>query len=320
MAAYRQIQSIMQTSTPFAHAGGGLHSISARMSSITRHGADTKVSVSSLPSDVLQRICSFLEDPDDLASCHLVDTRYTCACAMVCNAGNASPPCNLLTWSCMHPCISLLVQADNMSYIYLRSKCLMARCRFCAAARATLTSAEPQHPSFLKMALQHHYPLRHLNTAELPFCRLDSYLSKVQCRLEIMTHPPFQGRMRLVGCAQYIQGHDARPLFDCLQSMCFGNCSDNKAWCGMSILEQAPSSLTSLEVAEQTLKQQAEGSEAPCTLSMAKVLQGISSLRSLSWPVRTTTATFLCRLHDSCVCCIHGRGTEIPGWMMTVRS
>jgi hypothetical protein len=56
----------------------------------------------------------------------------------------------------------------------------MARCRFCAAARTALTSAEPQHPGFLKMALQHHYPLRHLNTAELSFCKLDSYLSKVQ--------------------------------------------------------------------------------------------------------------------------------------------
>lgn len=46
------------------------------MPSSTRHGADTKVSVSSLPPNVLQRICSFLEDPDDLASCHVVDTRY----------------------------------------------------------------------------------------------------------------------------------------------------------------------------------------------------------------------------------------------------
>jgi hypothetical protein len=45
------------------------------MPSGTRHGADTKVSVRSLPADVLQRICSCLEDPDDLASCHLVDTR-----------------------------------------------------------------------------------------------------------------------------------------------------------------------------------------------------------------------------------------------------
>jgi hypothetical protein len=66
----------MQTSTPSAHAGGGLHLISANMPSSTGHGADTKVSVRSLPSDVLQRICSFLEDPDDLASCHVVDTRY----------------------------------------------------------------------------------------------------------------------------------------------------------------------------------------------------------------------------------------------------
>ena len=29
-----------------------------------------------LPSEVLERIFGFLEDPDDLASCHMVCTRY----------------------------------------------------------------------------------------------------------------------------------------------------------------------------------------------------------------------------------------------------
>ena len=43
-----------------------------------------------------------------------------------------------------------------------------------------MTSAQPQHPGFFNLALQHHYPLRHLSTAELPFCRLDSYLAKVR--------------------------------------------------------------------------------------------------------------------------------------------
>lgn len=65
----------MQRLNPFPRAGGTLD-IAVTMPSSTRHGADTKVSVSSLPPDVLQRICSFLEDPDDLASCHVVDTRY----------------------------------------------------------------------------------------------------------------------------------------------------------------------------------------------------------------------------------------------------
>ena len=42
-----------------------------------------------------------------------------------------------------------------------------------------MTIAEPQHPGFLELALQHRYPLRHLSTAELHFCRLNSYLAKV---------------------------------------------------------------------------------------------------------------------------------------------
>jgi hypothetical protein len=77
----------------------------------------------------------------------------------------------------------------------------------------------------------------------------------------------------------------------------------------MSILEQAPSSLTSLEVAERTLKQQAEGSEAPSTLSMTKVLRGLSSLRSLSCPVRTASSLFCRGLRASHVCYVHARGT-----------
>lgn len=81
----------------------------------------------------------------------------------------------------------------------------------------------------------------------------------------------------------------------------------NTALNGMFILEQAPSSLTSLDVAERTLIQQANGSEAPRTLSMTKLLKGLSSLRSLSCPVRTTfavclllTACFPCSLRRQC--------------------
>ena len=56
----------------------------------------------------------------------------------------------------------------------------MMWCRFCAAARASLTSAEPQDTGFLELALRHRYPLRHLSNVELPFCALDSYVAKVQ--------------------------------------------------------------------------------------------------------------------------------------------
>ena len=53
------------------------------------------------------------------------------------------------------------------------------RCRFCAAARAALRRALPQHPGFIGMALRHRYPLRNLDTTELPYCDLGSYLAKV---------------------------------------------------------------------------------------------------------------------------------------------
>jgi hypothetical protein len=42
-----------------------------------------------------------------------------------------------------------------------------------------VTSAEPQHPGFLELALRHSYPLRHLSTADLPSCDLKTYLAKV---------------------------------------------------------------------------------------------------------------------------------------------
>jgi hypothetical protein len=42
-----------------------------------QHGAGTTTPMTALPPELLQHICSLLKDPDDLASCHLVDTRYT---------------------------------------------------------------------------------------------------------------------------------------------------------------------------------------------------------------------------------------------------
>lgn len=75
--------------------------------------------MSSLPSDVLQRICSFLEDPDDLASCHLVDTRCVRLFVRSATSSHTLHAAALV----IHPCISLrlLVQVGNMSYIYLRA-------------------------------------------------------------------------------------------------------------------------------------------------------------------------------------------------------
>ena len=40
-----------------------------------QHGADSRTSIGAVPPELLEHICSLLPDPDDLASCHLVDTR-----------------------------------------------------------------------------------------------------------------------------------------------------------------------------------------------------------------------------------------------------
>jgi hypothetical protein len=73
------------------------------------------------------------------------------------------------------------------------------RCRFCAAARAALRSALPQYPGFIGMALRHRYPLRNLDTAELPYCDLGSYLAQVQsgraAHLDACMQPHLQPRL-----------------------------------------------------------------------------------------------------------------------------
>ena len=57
-------------------------------------------------------------------------------------------------------------------------------CRLCVAAQAALYAAFPQNFGFIRLALQHRYPLRQLSTPALPFCNLlASYLAEVQCRL-----------------------------------------------------------------------------------------------------------------------------------------
>ena len=71
-------------------------------------------------------------------------------------------------------------------------------CRFCAAARAALHTAVPWHPGFLELALQHQYPLRCLDTVELPYCGLGSYLAKVQCAG--MTCLAADGSDLMIGC------------------------------------------------------------------------------------------------------------------------
>jgi hypothetical protein len=65
----------------------------------------------------------------------------------------------------------------------------------------------PQDPGFIELALRHRYSLRHLSTAELPFCELGSYLGKV--RGEGRTMPAWSEQLdrhlqlapRITGCS-----------------------------------------------------------------------------------------------------------------------
>jgi hypothetical protein len=52
-----------------------LNSVQRMASGARQDGAANKTSVLALPAELLELTCSFLEDPDDLASCHMVHTR-----------------------------------------------------------------------------------------------------------------------------------------------------------------------------------------------------------------------------------------------------
>lgn len=58
-------------------------------------GAGNKTSVVALPSDILQHIYSFFEDPTDVTSCHMVDTRCAYSLALFptkCSTGRGWSP------------------------------------------------------------------------------------------------------------------------------------------------------------------------------------------------------------------------------------
>ena len=46
-------------------------------------GAQSRTSVSALPPELLQHIVSSLQEPADVASCHMVDTRYSILCCLL---------------------------------------------------------------------------------------------------------------------------------------------------------------------------------------------------------------------------------------------
>jgi hypothetical protein len=158
-----------------------------------------------------------------------------------------------------------------------------------------MMSAEPRHSGFLELAVQHRYPLRHLNTYSLPSCRLDAYLAQVQgdgLRLNAMhkhqrQHPnePF---LAILHAEQTHHLHKCMLIQCSLQIDSCANC------------QQAPESLTSLVVYPSTLKEWAtrdEGAPA-CVLSMADMLRGINSLRSLSC-LTSSVHVMVCTSHPA---------------------
>jgi hypothetical protein len=56
-------------------------------------GAQSKTSIAALRPEILEHICNLLHDPDDLASCHMVDERYRNVDALVCYASVCHVKC-----------------------------------------------------------------------------------------------------------------------------------------------------------------------------------------------------------------------------------
>lgn len=73
-----------------------------------------------------------------------------------------------------------MLLAATLQLSSLNKAVVSATYRCCAAARAALYRASPRNPGFYELALQHGYPLRHLNANLLPIRNLVSYLAKVR--------------------------------------------------------------------------------------------------------------------------------------------
>jgi hypothetical protein len=150
--------------------------------------------------------------------------------------------------------------------------------------------AEPQDPRFFELALQHHYPLRHLSIAELlPVCRLDSYLAQVGCRAMHNSHdlPPIaQLQLRMTVVIR------KRMSCECMHY----DADKHMAIEAPCVCQQAPKSLTSLDDGLRMLD--VWGPKEGGVASIAQVLQGICSLRSLSCSVSISES--LCCLSTSC--------------------
>ena len=189
--------------------------------------------------------------------------------------------------------------------------CFLLECSFSAAARSALTSVEPQHPGFVELALRHRYPLRHLSTLDLPFCDLGSYLAKVQVdggTHACMSKPCWSAAAYAMKWAEYDSN---LPAMIARARNVTVHLLTASATC-----QQAPSSLTSLDIDIDTLQKPAMYRRDRQYLPMADVLQGICSLRRLSCPVRTrspftATSAFLHAVYGPVMgACVNRLGSQ----------
>jgi hypothetical protein len=130
-AAQKAARSYHMQTLVHVNAGGGSRSGSgSRMASgAGQHGADIKMNMLTLPPEMLQHICRLLDDPDDLASFHLVNTRYVlweCECLHQVRR-------TLLAWCCIPPCCCIspctAVIGHHAVQILRSSKGHAAQCR-----------------------------------------------------------------------------------------------------------------------------------------------------------------------------------------------
>ena len=153
--------------------------------------------------------------------------------------------------------------------------------------RAALINAEPQHPGFFEMAQRHRYPLRHLDTTELPsLCDLGSQLVEVQVVHSLAVSAS-------VACSAM---HSSNPE------------------CAQIKYVQVPSSMTSLKIPRRRplVEREAHPPLAKQGLiPMSIMLQGVGGLRTLSCPVRTPRLSNImsssCGMHR---CAVHATGQE----------
>jgi hypothetical protein len=139
----------------------------SRASSHKATEEDDKMSMLVLPSDVSQRICSLLHDPNpkDIANFHMVNT---CMRKAYLQVPSVNPQ-----FSSVHFAMSSTAQQHSLGNLDRSSAGSVTQ----QGPRCTTRSHNTRASSSWRC-----YPLRHLSTVELPYCDLGSFPAQVHGR------------------------------------------------------------------------------------------------------------------------------------------